>query len=54
MKLNGIYHIENKYLSKYINIEDGKIVCSGAFNKLSSADLSEKNMMPSLIIIVVL
>lgn len=39
MKINGIYSIENRFLSKDINIENGKIVYSGALNKLSSSQL---------------
>lgn len=42
MKLNGIYHIENGYLSKNLNIENGKIVYSGSENKLSGSELSRK------------
>ncbi len=43
MKLNDIYSIENKYLSKDINIENGKIVYSGSSNKLSGNTISRKN-----------
>ena len=42
MKFNGIYCLENKYLSKSINIENGKIVHSGSLNKLSGSELSRK------------
>ena len=42
MKINGIYCLENKYLSKDINIENGKIAYSGSVNKLSGSQLSRK------------
>ena len=41
-KLNGAYSIGNKYLTKEINIEKGKIVYSGAFNELSEKSLYVK------------
>lgn len=42
MKFNGIYYTENKYLSKDINIENGKLVYTGSVNKLSGSELSQK------------
>lgn len=42
MKFSGIYSLENKYLSKDINIENGKIVYSGSVNRLSGSELSRK------------
>ncbi len=42
MKLNGVYSLENKYLSKDINVENGKIVYTGSVNKLSGSELSHR------------
>ncbi len=39
-KLSCAYSISNKYLTKDINIEKGKIVYSGVYNKLSEKELS--------------
>lgn len=43
VKVNGIYVLENKFISKVLNIEKGKIVLSSNENRLSGSKLTRKS-----------
>ncbi|MBR3816625.1 MAG: hypothetical protein IKJ27_07860 [Clostridia bacterium] len=43
VKANGIYVLENKFISKVLNIEKGKIVLSSNENRLSGSKLTRKS-----------
>ena len=42
VKVNGIYALENRFVSKVLNIENGKIVLVSNENKLSGSSLTRK------------